>query len=80
MTCSPLSSEASTPLPARRGNRAVIEGFVVRDGELLPGAYVRLLDAGGELVAEVQTDWAGAFLSSPPSATGRCARCRREPT
>ncbi len=59
MSCGPLSGEASTPLPARRGNRAVIEGVVVRDGELLPGAYVRLLDAGGEFVAEVQTDWAG---------------------
>jgi hypothetical protein len=39
----------------------VIEGVVVRDGELVPGAYVRLLDASGEFVAEVQTDWAGRF-------------------
>jgi hypothetical protein len=48
-------------LRALRGNRAVIEGVVVRDGELFPGAYVRLLDASGDFVAEVQTDWAGRF-------------------
>lgn len=61
MSCGPLPGEASAPLRALRGNRAVIEGVVVRDGELAPGAYVRLLDASGEFVAEVQTDWAGRF-------------------
>ena len=61
MSCGPLPGEASTPLRALRGNRAVIEGVVARDGELLPGAYVRLLDASGDFVAEVQTDWAGRF-------------------
>jgi hypothetical protein len=39
----------------------VIEGVAVRDGELAPGAYIRLLDSSGEFVAEVQTDWAGRF-------------------
>ena len=61
MSCGPLPGEATTPLRALRGNRAVIEGVVVRDGELVPGAYVRLLDSSGEFVAEVQTDWAGRF-------------------
>ena len=61
MNCGPLPGEASAPLRALRGNRAVIEGVVVRDGELVPGAYVRLLDASGDFVAEVQTDWAGRF-------------------
>ena len=61
MSCGPLPGEASAPLRALRGNRAVIEGVVVRDGELVPGAYVRLLDSSGEFVAEVQTDWAGRF-------------------
>ena len=61
MSCGPLPGEASAPLRALRGDRAVIEGVVVRDGELVPGAYVRLLDASGDFVAEVQTDWAGRF-------------------
>ena len=61
MSCGPLPGEATTPLRALRGNRAVIEGVVVRDGELVPGAYVRLLDSPGDFVAEVQTDWAGRF-------------------
>lgn len=61
MSCGPLPGEATTPLRALRGNRAVVEGVVVCDGELVPGAYVRLLDASGDFVAEVQTDWAGRF-------------------
>ena len=60
MSCGPLPGEASLPLrPA--GRQAVIEGVVAREGEVLAGAYVRLLDATGEFVAEVQTDWAGRF-------------------
>lgn len=59
--CGALPGEASAPRRGVGGSRSVIEGVVVRDGELLPGAYVRLLDAGGEFTAEVQTDWAGRF-------------------
>ena len=59
--CGALPGEASAPLRGTVGTRAVIEGVVVRDGELLPGAYVRLLDSTGEFTAEVQTDWAGRF-------------------
>ena len=61
MTCGPLPGEAAAPLRRLSGNRAVIEGVVVHDGELVRGAYVRLLDPDGEFVAEVQTDWAGRF-------------------
>jgi hypothetical protein len=61
VSCGPLPGEASAPLRAFSGDRAVIEGVVVREGELVRGAYVRLLDSQGEFVAEVQTDWAGRF-------------------
>jgi hypothetical protein len=40
---------------------AVIQGVVVRDGEPVGGAYVRLLDAAGEFTAEVPTSATGAF-------------------
>jgi uncharacterized GH25 family protein len=40
---------------------AVVQGRVVRDGEPVGGAYVRLLDRTGEFTAEVPTDDAGRF-------------------
>ena len=40
---------------------AVIQGIVERDGEPVGGAYVRLLDASGEFVAEVATSASGVF-------------------
>jgi len=40
---------------------AVIQGVVARDGEPVGGAYVRLLDASGEFVAEVPTSASGVF-------------------
>ena len=58
--CGALPGEASRPLDDI-GTQSVIEGVVSRDGELLPGAYVRLLDSSGEFTAEVQTDDAGRF-------------------
>jgi hypothetical protein len=39
----------------------VIEGTVARDGQPVAGAYVRLLDAAGEFVAEVPTSGTGSF-------------------
>jgi hypothetical protein len=42
-------------------NEAVIHGTVVRDGEPVPGAYVRLLGTTGEFTAEVQTSATGYF-------------------
>jgi uncharacterized GH25 family protein len=40
---------------------AVIQGVVSRDGAPLAGAYVRLLDSGGEFTAEVPTADDGGF-------------------
>ena len=40
---------------------AIVQGVVVRDGEPLSPAYVRLLDRGGEFTAEVPTSATGHF-------------------
>ncbi|MCW2758879.1 MAG: hypothetical protein JWO46_2625 [Nocardioidaceae bacterium] len=40
---------------------AVVQGQVVRDGEPVGGAYVRLLDRTGEFTAEVPTSATGHF-------------------
>lgn len=40
---------------------SIVQGTVVRDGDPVPGAYVRLLDSTGEFTAEVQTSATGAF-------------------
>jgi uncharacterized GH25 family protein len=40
---------------------AVIQGQVVRDGEPVANAYVRLLDKSGEFTAEVPTSASGHF-------------------
>lgn len=39
----------------------VVQGRVLRDGEPVPGAYVRLLGETGEFTAEVVTSAAGVF-------------------
>ena len=59
---------------------AVVQGQVVRDGEPVPNAYVRLLDRTGEFTAEVPTSASGHFrffagtgeftAEVPTSATG----------
>jgi hypothetical protein len=51
------------PLPAGvdLAKETVISGVVTADGEPVPGAYVRLLDASGEFAAEVVTSAAGQF-------------------
>jgi len=40
---------------------AVVQGQVVRDGQPVPNAYVRLLDRTGEFTAEVPTSASGHF-------------------
>jgi len=40
---------------------SIIQGRVVRDGEPVAAAYVRLLDATGEFTAEVVTSATGSF-------------------
>ncbi len=41
--------------------QAVIQGRVLRGGDPVAGAYVRLLDSGGEFTAEVPTSATGHF-------------------
>jgi hypothetical protein len=48
-------------LPANVGNQAVVEGRVTRDGEAVPVGYARLLNEGGEFVAEVPLGADGGF-------------------
>jgi hypothetical protein len=40
---------------------AVVQGLVLRDDSPVGGAYVRLLDSGGEFTAEVPTSASGHF-------------------
>ena len=40
---------------------SIVQGTVVRGGDPVGGAYVRLLDSTGEFTAEVQTSASGAF-------------------
>jgi hypothetical protein len=42
-------------------DEAVVQGVVLRDGSPVSGAYVRLLDGGGEFTAEVPTSATGQF-------------------
>ena len=42
-------------------DEAVVQGVVLRDEEPVSPAYVRLLDAGGDYVAEVPTSATGQF-------------------
>ncbi|MBX6357515.1 MAG: DUF1416 domain-containing protein [Micromonosporaceae bacterium] len=55
--------DQAAPLPASvdLAKETVITGVVRAGDEPVPGAYVRLLDAGGEFTAEVVTSAAGEF-------------------
>ena len=59
--------------PADVGNQAVVEGHVTRDGEAVAVGYARLLNDGGEFVAEVPlgTDGGFRFFAAPGSWTVR---------
>ena len=63
--------------PATEGldltDEAVVQGVVLRDGSPVSGAYVRLLDGGGEFTAEVPTSATGQFrfFAAPGSWTLR---------
>ena len=52
---------------------SVVQGVVLREGQPVAGAYVRLLDAGGEFTAEVPTSATGQFrfFAAPGSWTVR---------
>ena len=53
-------SSCVSPDPQYKGETAIV-GKVRRAGEPAAGAYIRLLDAGGDFVGEIQADDKGAF-------------------
>jgi hypothetical protein len=60
---------------------AVVQGIVVRDGEPVSPAYVRLLDRSGEFTAEVPTSATGQFrfFAAPGEWTLRTLAPQRDP-
>jgi hypothetical protein len=60
---------------------AVVQGVVVRDGEPVSNAYVRLLDGGGEFTAEVPTSATGQFrfFAAPGRWTVRALAPQADP-
>ena len=60
---------------------AVVQGVVVRDGSPVSGAYVRLLDGGGEFTAEVPTSATGQFrfFAAPGTWTLRTLAPKADP-
>jgi Protein of unknown function (DUF1416) len=49
------------PMPQDVGGQAIVEGRVTRSGVGLPVGYARLLDEGGDFVAEVPLGQDGGF-------------------
>ncbi len=49
------------PLPAGAGSQALVQGRVTQNGTAVPVGYARLLNEGGEFVAEVPLGDDGAF-------------------
>jgi hypothetical protein len=60
MSCGPAAA-AARAASVDLSTQAVVQGTVVRDDAPVKGAYVRLLDAGGEFTAEVVTGESGEF-------------------
>ena len=60
-------------LPADAGNQAVVQGQVTRDGTAVRTGYARLLNDGGEFVAEVPlgADGGFRFFAAPGTWTVR---------
>jgi len=60
-------------VPADVGNQAVVQGRVTWRGSVVPAGYARLLDAGGDFVAEVPlgADGGFRFFAAPGSWTVR---------
>jgi hypothetical protein len=65
--------DRTLPSSVDPATQAIIQGRVVRDGEPVAAAYVRLLDASGEFTAEVVSSATGVFrfYASPGSWTVR---------
>jgi hypothetical protein len=49
------------PVPQDAGGQAIVEGRVTQNGVALPVGYARLLDNGGDFVAEVPLGQDGGF-------------------
>ena len=62
-------------------SQAVIQGVVTHDGTPVAGAYVRLLDRGGEFTAEVPASATGQFrfFAAEGQWTVRALAPSREP-
>lgn len=60
-------------LPADVGDQAVVQGHVTRDGGAVATGYARLLNEGGDFVAEVPLgdDGGFRFFAAPGSWTVR---------
>jgi Protein of unknown function (DUF1416) len=52
---------AGTPRVTEAGNQAVVQGTVTQDGTPVSAGYARLLNSGGDFVAEVPLDVDGGF-------------------
>lgn len=59
--CGAKVAGSALPAGVDPGKEAIIQGVVTRAGEPVAGAYVRLLDEGGEFTAEVPTSATGQF-------------------
>jgi hypothetical protein len=61
------------PAPASVGNQAIVQGRVTSDGAAVPTGYARLLNSGGDFVAEVPLGEDGGFrfFAAPGSWTLR---------
>jgi hypothetical protein len=76
---------AKAGAPATEGvyltDETVVQGVVLRDGSPVTGAYVRLLDGGGEFTAEVPTSATGQFrfFAAPGTWTLRTLAPKAEP-
>jgi hypothetical protein len=59
--------------PADVGDQAVVQGHVTHDGTAVATGYARLLDSGGDFVAEVPLGQDGGFrfFAAPGSWTVR---------
>jgi hypothetical protein len=67
------ASAGGAALPAGAGNQAVVHGHVTRAGAAVQTGYARLLDSGGDFVAEVPlgTDGGFRFFAAPGTWTVR---------
>jgi uncharacterized GH25 family protein len=78
--CGAPSQTATIPVGVDLSKETVILGVVTRDGEPVPGAYVRLLDGAGEFTAEVPTSATGDFRFFAAPGTWTIAAIHRTGT